>query len=222
MKREKMEYRLKKTMDAQRYAHTLGVEKAAVQMARRFGESEEKASLAALLHDCAKCMPLSQMLKAAKDEPIDEMTRDSKALMHSLAGRCVARDIYGVKDEEVLGAIRWHTTGHAGMSRLEKIIYLADMIEPGRRTYPGLEALRVLCKQDLDLAMHQALRMSISHVKEQGGLLHPDTLAALQEYERTPSIDRVNGGMQDATQTPNTLCIGSECANEITDIHVTE
>lgn len=186
MKREKIEYRLKKTMDAQRYAHTLGVEKTARQMARRFGVNEEKASLAALLHDCAKCMTLTQMLKAAKDERIDAVTRSSKALMHSVAGRCVARDVYGVEDEDVLSAIRWHTTGRAGMSKLEKIIYLADMIEPGRKTYPGLEALRVLCRQDLDLAMHQALRMSLSHVNEQGGALHPDTLAALGDYERAP------------------------------------
>lgn len=187
MKREKMEARLKKELDAPRYAHTLGVAKQAREMARRFGEDEEKAELAALLHDCAKCMPLAQMIKAAKDVPLDPVMRESKALMHAVAGSCVARDVYGVEDEDVLSAIRWHTTGHAGMTKLEKIIYLADMIEPGRRTYPGLEALRVLCKQDLDLAMHQALSMSVSHVREDGKPLHPDTLAALEDYEIRPS-----------------------------------
>lgn len=183
MKRDKIEYKLKKELDAQRFAHTLGVEKSAREMARRFGEDEEKASLAGLLHDCAKCMSLTQMLKAAKDAPVDPMMRESKALLHALAGRCVARNVYGVQDEDVLGAIRWHTTGHAGMTRLEKIIYLADMIEPGRKSYPGLEALRVLCRQDLDLAMHQALRMSCDHVRGQDKPLHPDTLAALSDYE---------------------------------------
>lgn len=186
MKRDKMEYRLKKTLDAPRYAHTLGVEKMARQMARRFGVDEEKAALAALLHDCAKCMTLSQMLKAAKDEPVDPSMRGSKALMHAVAGMCVARDVYGVQDGDVLSAIRWHTTGRAGMSKLEKIIYLADMIEPGRKTYPGLEALRVLCRHDLDLAMVTALRMSASHVDEQGSALHPDTLAALRDLESAP------------------------------------
>ena len=187
MKWEKMQARLHKELDAQRYAHTLGVVKTAREMARRFGEDEEKAALAGLLHDCAKCMTLSQMLKAAKDAPVDPLMRESKALMHSLAGCCVAHDVYGVEDEDVLSAIRWHTTGHAGMTRLAKIIYLADMIEPGRKAYPGLEALRVLCKQDLELAMHQALRMSTEHVQAEGRPLHPDTLAALSDYEIKPS-----------------------------------
>ena len=188
MKRDKIEYKLKKELDAQRFAHTLGVESCAREMARRFGEDEEKAALAGLLHDCAKCMTLSQMQKAAKDVPVDPMMRESKALLHALAGRCVARNVYGVQDEEVLGAIRWHTTGHAGMTRLEKIVYLADMIEPGRKSYPGLEALRVLCRQDLELAMHQALRMSRDHVREQDRPLHPDTLAALCDYETGRSM----------------------------------
>ena len=161
MKREKMAYRLKKELDAARYAHTLGVEKTAREMAEKFGVDEEKAALAGLLHDCAKCMPLSQMTKAAN----------------------VAQDVYDVHDPEVLGAIRWHTTGHANMTKLEKIVYLADMIEPNRKPYPGLEALRKLCMTDLDEAMHMALLMSLDHVREQGKPLHPDTMAALAAYE---------------------------------------
>ena len=187
MKREKIEARLKKELDVQRYAHTLGVVKTAREMAKRFGEDESKAEMAGLLHDCAKCMPLSQMIKATKDAPVDPMMRESRALMHAVAGCAVAKDVYGVEDMDVLRAIRWHTTGHAGMTRLEKIIYLADMIEPGRRMYPGLEALRVLCRQDLELAMHQALRMSVEHVREEGKPLHPDTLAALADYEVRPA-----------------------------------
>ena len=183
MKRDKMEYKLKKELDRQRFEHTLGVERTARQMARVFGEDEEKAALAGLLHDCAKCMTLSQMVKAARHADVDPVMKESKALMHAVAGRCVAQEVYGVQDEDVLGAIRWHTTGHANMTRLEKIIYLADVIEPGRKPYPGLEALREQCMQDLDGAMHTALRMSLEHVKEQGKTLHPDTLAALADYE---------------------------------------
>lgn len=183
MKREKIMYKLKKELDAQRYIHTLGVEETARQMALLFGEDAQKAALAGLLHDCAKCMTLTQMVKAAKGVPLDPVMKDSKALMHAVAGMCVARNVYGVDDEEVLGAIRWHTTGHAGMTRLEKIIYLADMIEPSRKPYPGLEEIRALCWKDLDLAMHTALSMSLEHVVSQGKTLHPDTLAALREYE---------------------------------------
>lgn len=183
MKRDKMEYKLKKELDRQRFEHTLGVEQTARQMACVFGENEEKAALAGLLHDCAKCMPLSQMIKAARHADVDPVMKESKALMHAVAGCCVAQDVYGVQDEAVLDAIRWHTTGHAGMTRLEKIIYLADVIEPNRKPYPGLEELRALCMQDLDGAMHAALRMSLEHVREQGKTLHPDTLAALADYE---------------------------------------
>ena len=183
MKREKIMYKLKKELDAQRYTHTLGVEETARQMALLFGEDPQKAALAGLLHDCAKCMTLTQMVKAAKGVPLDPVMKESKALMHAVAGMCVAKNVYGVDDPDVLGAIRWHTTGHAGMTRLEKIIYLADMIEPSRKPYPGLEEIRALCWKGLDLAMHTALTMSLEHVVSQGKTLHPDTLAALQEYE---------------------------------------
>lgn len=183
MKREKMIYKLKKALDEQRYMHTLGVEATAREMARRFGEDEEKAALAGLLHDCAKCLPLSQMVKAAKGEKLDSMMKESKALMHSVAGMHLAEAVYGVTDPQVLSAIRWHTTGHANMTKLEKIIYLADMIEPNRKPYPGLDELRKLCMTDLDEAMHTALRMTLEHVREQEKPLHPDTLAALLEYE---------------------------------------
>ena len=183
MKREKMEYKLKKELDKQRFEHTLGVEETARKMARIFGEDEEKAALAGLLHDCAKCMPLSQMVKAAKHADVDDVMKESKALMHAVAGMCVAEDVYNVRDEDVLSAIRWHTTGRAQMTRLEKIIYLADVIEPNRKPFPGLEELRRLCMEDLDKAMHTALRMSLDHVNEQGKTLHPDTLAALNTYE---------------------------------------
>ena len=183
MKREKIMYKLKKELDAQRFTHTLGVEETARQMALLFGEDAQKAAMAGLLHDCAKCMTLTQMVKAAKGVPLDPVMKESKALMHAVAGMCVARNVYGVDDPEVLGAIRWHTTGHAGMTRLEKIVYLADMIEPNRKPYPGLEEIRALCWKDLDQAMHTALAMSLEHVVSQGKTLHPDTLAALQEYE---------------------------------------
>lgn len=183
MNRDKMIYRLKKDLDNARFAHTLGVEQTSREMALIFGENVEKAALAGLLHDCAKCMPLSQMIKLAKKEPIDTVMRDSKALMHALAGMCMARDVYGISDPDVLGAIRWHTTGHGNMTKLEKIVYLADVIEPNRKPWPGLEALRAACRRDLDEAMHLALRQSLVHVQTQDKPLHPDTLAALRMYE---------------------------------------
>ena len=149
MKYEKMEYKLKKALDKERYIHTKGVEKTARKMAEIFGEDVEKAALAGLLHDCAKCLSLDKMLKAVRDYPIDELMSKNKSLLHSAAGRCLAESVYGVTDPDVLEAIRWHTTGHAGMTRLEKIIYLADIIEPSRKPFPGIEKLRKLCLSTL-------------------------------------------------------------------------
>ena len=164
-------------------------------MARVFGVDEEQAALAGLLHDCAKCMPLAQMLKAAKDEDVDDVMKESKALMHAVAGRCVAASVYNVRDEAVLSAIRWHTTGCANMTPLDKIIYLADMIEPNRKPFDGLQQLRELCMTDLDAAMHSALRMSLEYVRKQGKTLHPDTLAALKTYEPQLNADQIEEEM---------------------------
>ena len=179
---EKIDHRMKKALSEERYRHTLGVVKTAVEMAERYGEDTEKARLAAYLHDCAKCLTLDEMKKAAKDLPHDPLAETSKALMHAAAGMCVARDEFHVEDPDVLGAIRWHTTGKPGMTKLEKIIYLADMIEPNRKPCPGLDALRRTCRTDLDEAMKLGLSMSVGHVRAQGKPVHPDTQRAIDAY----------------------------------------
>ena len=181
MKWDKIERRLKKSLDEERYRHTLGVAETAEKMARVFGEDAEKARLAGLLHDCAKCMSLEEMIRVSGDE-VDPLLRSSKALMHAAAGVCVAKDEYHVNDQDVLEAIRWHTTGKANMTDLEKIIYLADMIEPNRHCFPGLDVLRRLSYSDLDKAMQLGLTMSLQHVNAQGKPVHPDTQAALLDY----------------------------------------
>ena len=117
----------------------------------------------------------------------DELEQREEPLLHALTGAAVAREIFGASPE-IESAIRYHTTGKADMTTLEKIIYLADMIEPNRKPYPGLEPLRELCMRDLDQAMHTALRMSYEHVMEQGKTLHPDTLAALKTYEPEQTV----------------------------------
>ena len=104
-------------------------------------------------------------------------------LLHGPIGSRRVRELYGVDDPAVEQAIARHTVGGEHMTPLDKIIWFADMIEPNRKPYPGLEALRKLCMTDLDEAMHMALLMSLDHVREQGKPLHPDTMAALAEYE---------------------------------------
>ena len=180
MKREKMAYRLKKELDAARYAHTLGVEKTAREMAEKFGVDEEKAALAGLLHDCAKCMPLSQMTKAAKNEKLDPVMKESKALMHAVAGAHVAQDVYDVHDPEVLGAIRWHTTGHANMTKLEKIVYLADMIS-AERDYPDVDVMREKAAESLNAGMAYALKYSLIKLVRREALIPHHTVEAYNE-----------------------------------------
>lgn len=181
MTRKQQLTKLSVALSAQRLAHCIGVEAVAVRMAERFGVDPAKASQAGLLHDCAKNLSLARMeelMRAAGEEP-DAVMRTSRALMHAPAGAALAQLDYGENDPEVLRAIRWHTTGCAQMSTLDKIIYLADMIEPGRKSYPGLETIRALCETDLDAAMCEALRQSGEYVREKGEALHPDTQAAL-------------------------------------------
>ena len=181
MTREEQLRKLSRALDAQRLAHCIGVEAVAVRMAERFGVDPAKASQAGLLHDCAKNCSLEKMLELTKqygEEP-DDIMRTSRALLHAPAGAALARLAYGEEDEAVLHAIRWHTTGCAQMNDLDKIIYLADMIEPGRKPYPGLEELRAQCMDNLDDAMRTALRQSQAYVQERNQQLHPDTQAAL-------------------------------------------
>lgn len=181
MTREEQLRKLSHALDGQRLAHCIGVETTAVRMAQRFGVDERKASQAGLLHDCAKNCTLEKMvelMRSGGEEP-DEIMKHSRALLHAPAGAVMARTDYGEQDEDVLHAIRWHTTGCARMSELDKIIYLADMIEPNRKPYPGLEELRAKCMEDLDGAMRMALEQSQAYVRERNSRLHPDTQSAL-------------------------------------------
>ena len=176
---------LQKTLSKERYRHTLGVEQTAVELAHRYGEDVEKARIAALLHDCARCLDSSEMRRLVGGLVGDTTLR---ALMHAPAGAALAREQYGVEDEAIISAIRWHTTGHEGMTRLEKIVYLADFIEPNRLSYPGLPELRAEAYRDLDRAVRMAAENTMRYVRSRG--LKPDenTKKMLSSQESTEEI----------------------------------
>lgn len=184
MTREEQLEKLHDALDLERFTHSLGVEATAFFMARRFKVDALRAQRAGRLHDCAKRCTLEEMraLVAASGEGMDSQMASSRALLHAPAGAALARQAYGETDEAVLRAIRWHTTGCVGMTELDKVIYLADMIEPGRKPYPGLEEIRALCQTDLDAAMRAALGQSIAHIRAKGQEPHPDTQAALDDF----------------------------------------
>lgn len=170
---------LKDYLDEERYIHSLGVMDSAVKLAKRYGSDTEKARLAGLIHDCAKELPRKTMIQKVKEANIilDEATLQNGALMHGPVGAIMAKEVFGVKDPEVLNAIECHTTGKKGMGLLDKIIYLADYIEPNRNE-PYVEKLRHLAMEDLDRAILYALERTIRHVLDTGRILHPRTVDA--------------------------------------------
>ena len=176
---DEMKAQLQKNLKPKRYEHTLNVVDSAIKLCDRYPCDRDQAYLAALLHDCAKNYAPEKLLAAAQKYglDVDEITRREPQLLHGPVGAAVAREEYGVEDEAVLSAIRYHTTGRAGMTRLEKIIYLADFIEPGR-DYPGVDKLRELAFEDLDQAMIQALTNTIRYITNIRGLIHQETVIA--------------------------------------------
>ena len=135
---------LKREMDDSRYEHTLGVMYTSAALAMRYEYDMERAMLAGLMHDCAKCIPNAKKLKLAEKNGLEitELERNNPFMLHAKVGAMLAKVKYDIDDEEVLGAIRWHTTGKPNMNLLEKIVYVADYIEPNRCEAPRLEEIR--------------------------------------------------------------------------------
>ena len=161
-----------------RIPHVLGTEQEAIRLAERYGADVEKARVAALLHDCTKKLEMPEQLALCRQYGIelDELEQKALKLLHAKTGAAIARDVYGV-DDEIYRAIWWHTTGHADMTLLEKIIYLADYIEPSR-DFPGVEDLRQAVHADLDGGLLKALNDSIQDMRQWGNPVHHNTLDA--------------------------------------------
>ena len=171
-----------------RIPHVRGCETEAMALARRWGCDPAQAAEAAILHDCTKKEPLSaQLALCAKYglEP-DELERSNEKLLHAKTGAAIARYEFGAADE-VVEAIRWHTTGRANMTSLEKVMYMADYMEPNR-DFPGVERLRELAYSDLDAAMHLGLQMSLDDIRAQGNIPHPNSLEALEFYRKREKV----------------------------------
>lgn len=173
---------VKPLLSEKRWEHTKNVKKMAVKLAGRYGADEEKAALAAILHDAAKEMPKRDLLQIFEDNAIiaENAAMRPAPVWHGVAAAILAQTKWGVTDPEVLSAVRCHTTGKPGMSLLDKIIYMADMTS-AERDYPGVQELRDLQMRDLDEALETALRQSIDFVKEKGGDLDPMTVAAYED-----------------------------------------
>ena len=168
-----------------RVEHVRGTEQAAVRLARRWGADPDDAAEAAILHDITKKLTPEEQLRLYEKYDImtDAAERAEPRLYHARTGAQVARELFGVPDD-IFGAIEWHTTGRVGMTTLEKIIYLADFIEPNRRSFPGLDEVRALAEQDLDRAMIRALQLSMDEVRSRGAQPHPRSRNTLEWLEK--------------------------------------
>lgn len=179
MNDKEIEEKLKKTLKPKRFEHTLNVVDAALELSLRYPCNRDKVRYAALLHDCAKNYSDNALLDTANRYylKVDDITKREPQLLHGPVGAVVARQEYGIEDKEILNAIKFHTTGRKNMTVLEKIIYLADFIEPGR-SYPGVDKLRALSVENLDDAMIQALTNTIRYITSIQGLIHERTVSA--------------------------------------------
>ncbi|MBE5828676.1 MAG: HD domain-containing protein [Butyrivibrio sp.] len=182
---QKLRKSLEKELKPDRFDHTLGVAYTAANMAFIHGADVEKALIAGFLHDCAKCMSHEEQIKICEKNKIDisEVERRNHSLLHAKVGMYLARTKYDVYDTDILNAIRWHTTGREDMSLLEKIIYIADFIEPNRKPLEDMETIRQEAYTDIDKCLAHILHNSVIYLKTIGKEIDDATMIAYEYYK---------------------------------------
>ena len=180
----KMQKKLSKYLDANRYHHTLGVMYTCAALAMAHGYDLEDAQAAGLLHDCAKCIPNKKKLKLCSQHKISitEFEKEHPFLIHAKLGAYIAEKKYDITDPEILSSITYHTTGKSAMSMLEKIVYIADYIEPMRDKAPNLSTVRQLAFSNLDECMYAILKDTLAYLEENPKDLDATTREAFLYY----------------------------------------
>jgi predicted HD superfamily hydrolase involved in NAD metabolism len=179
LSREEIIENLRTNLTPERFLHSLNVAQTAAGLANHFGADIKRAEVAGLVHDCVKDLPASVQLKMAENFGIllDDIEKLEPALIHGPLGAVYAREAYGIQEEDILRAVRMHTTGDVNMTLLDKIIFISDYIEPAR-SFPGVEELRKKACIDLDEAVLLAFDSTIKYVLARKSLLHPRTVNA--------------------------------------------
>lgn len=183
--------KIKAMLDTKRFKHSLAVMEAAVQLAKVHDIPENKCAIAGLVHDCAKGLSDAELLKLAGEFNIfiDNVYRTSPKLLHAPVGAEIARRDLGITDEEILKAIRYHTTGCADMTWMDKVIYVADYISEDRH-FLGVEEMRKLAFQNLNAAVIMGMDFTINNIISKNGLIHSDTINARNSMiAKYPEID---------------------------------
>lgn len=176
--RKKIIEYIEQNLKPHRLEHTYSVAAEAVKLAEKYGENADKAELAALFHDMFRSTPVQVLDMYVRQLGLPKRIIDNPNLSHGKIAAAVMKKDYGIDDEDMINAVAYHTTGRAGMSKLEKIIFLADAIEPGRN-YPTVEETRSIAYEDLDRACISSLERTVEYIREIGEYLDPDTLNAL-------------------------------------------
>lgn len=173
-------------LDKERYEHTLGVMYTAASMAMCHDEDIEKALLAGLLHDCAKCIPGDTKIKLCKKYHLNvsEVEKENPSLLHAKLGAFLAAKKYHIKDRDVINAIASHTTGCPNMTLLDKIIYIADYIEPGRKELPNMAEVRKLAFTDIDACLYRILEDSLVYLNSKNISVDPMTEKTYLYYKK--------------------------------------
>lgn len=170
---------VKEQLTERRYEHTIRVTDTALELAEKFGTDRDKTELAGILHDYAKYRSKEEMQAVIEREEglPDELLSFNIELWHAPVGAVLVEEEVGITDSDILRAIRYHTTGRSGMTLLEKIIFIADYIEPGR-SFPGVEQVRELVEVDLDAAIVRALSNTVTFLMKKKQKVYPDTFSA--------------------------------------------
>ncbi len=189
---QQAEKMVRETLSQRRYAHTVNVKNAAVELAEKYGADPQKAALAAILHDAVKERPKEELLQILEENAI--MAGDAKnsppPVWHGPCAAILAKREWGIEDAEITDAISCHTTGRPGMTKLDKILYLSDMIS-AERDYPEVEELRALAKKDLDEAVLTAVRYNVRWVAQTGRPVDPLSLETLEYLEKEAAQSRL-------------------------------
>ncbi|MDF2839439.1 MAG: hypothetical protein K0Q99_210 [Clostridia bacterium] len=170
---------LRNTLSANRYMHSENTAITAERLAKNYGVDSQKAYIAGLIHDCTRELEIGtqqEMLRSLRKQ-VDELTYHIKELLHAHTAEYLIVDQFGINDEEIISAVRFHTTGKENMTMLEKILFLSDVVEPSRN-FPGADYIRQLSMENIDEALLAAFDSSIRFLIGKRSLIHPNTFIA--------------------------------------------
>lgn len=182
---------MEKVLTEKRKIHTLAVRDLAIELAQAYGEDEEKAEIAAVCHDLFKCISVAEMNIYVSEFGLESQFMNNMNLAHGRIAAAFSEKNLGIEDADILNAVKYHTTGRANMSKLEKIIYLADAIEPNRK-FKSVNAIRAWAFKDLNKACLMAVTYTVDYLKFKGIDIDPNTLGALEHLNRAEGLPPIN------------------------------